>query len=287
MDKIKQFIKDNKGCPLTPAATKQLLVKFMEFMKDKLPDMIQKGGIAFDKQYIFVDDEVQVVDAIPEDYGGASYWFGTDGYLYIEQYYNGEQKSTIEIEYDDLNIKGIHFSQKATVWEVDDDFDSLGSFLEENASKLKAGDIIASFEDGYVGTIESYGELDSIYIRSLQEEIVVLYEYLYNDGWSLGTQTETPIGGTKLYKHIIVIDDTAQSTFTLITTQSSLDLEESFLTNLDSLFDAGILISINCAGTLSQLIYDYDYSQLLYFTESGISSISVEYDIVSDTVTPL
>lgn len=34
-DKIKKFLTDNKGCPLTPAATKQLFVKFLEFLVDE------------------------------------------------------------------------------------------------------------------------------------------------------------------------------------------------------------------------------------------------------------
>ena len=35
MNKIEQFIKKNKGCPLTPAATKQLLVKFIESLDEQ------------------------------------------------------------------------------------------------------------------------------------------------------------------------------------------------------------------------------------------------------------
>lgn len=35
MDKMKEFLLKNKGCPMTPAATKQLLVKFIEWLQEQ------------------------------------------------------------------------------------------------------------------------------------------------------------------------------------------------------------------------------------------------------------
>ena len=91
MDKIEEFIKKNKGCPLTPAATKQLLVKFMEFMGKELPGMISEGSGSSLKvgNYIYNEDNKLVyTEDFPEDYTGILYYFGDD-YFSITYYENG------------------------------------------------------------------------------------------------------------------------------------------------------------------------------------------------------
>lgn len=48
MDKLQQFISDNKSCPLTPMATKQLFIKFIEFLsKEGLGNLL---NITYDEQ---------------------------------------------------------------------------------------------------------------------------------------------------------------------------------------------------------------------------------------------
>lgn len=97
MDKIEQFIKKNKGCPLTPAATKQLLVKFMEFMGKELPGMISEGSGTSLKSgsYIYNEETTKYywVEDIPEDYTGNVLTFGDDNYITTQHYENGEPMS--------------------------------------------------------------------------------------------------------------------------------------------------------------------------------------------------
>lgn len=100
MDKIEEFIKNNKGCPMTPAATKQLLVKFMKFMGKELPGMISEGSGGSLKvgEYIFNQENYKFewVEELPDDYGGATIDFEDDG-IYLENYVDGNLESSITI----------------------------------------------------------------------------------------------------------------------------------------------------------------------------------------------
>ena len=109
MDKIEQFIKKNKGCPLTPAATKQLLDKFMEFMGKELPGMIsEEGGLKYGYYYFLYNPDRIVYggvegELIPEDYNGVCFEFLDDAF-YIARYVDGEEVAYVMIGGDHINI---------------------------------------------------------------------------------------------------------------------------------------------------------------------------------------
>lgn len=109
-DKIKKFLTDNKGCPLTPAATKQLFVKFLEFLVkegygEEL-EALKDGGLQYGR-YIYKSepDRFEFIGDIPvpDDYSGLVYTFYEDG-LSITQYNEGTQESDLYLTSNGITV---------------------------------------------------------------------------------------------------------------------------------------------------------------------------------------
>lgn len=102
MDKIEQFIKKNKGCPLTPAATKQLLTKFMEFLNTELPDMIEEGsGTSLKEGDYFYNEETgrfEWAELFPDKFTGFNLYIATD-VIGIYRFDDGVFTSGIDLSY--------------------------------------------------------------------------------------------------------------------------------------------------------------------------------------------
>lgn len=99
MDKMKEFLLKNKGCPMTPAATKQLLVKLIELLSEQEENPVIKiGQYIADENYNF-----KWVENIPENYSGNSLFIGDDGFYYIESYVDGNVVGSIEISMNGVN----------------------------------------------------------------------------------------------------------------------------------------------------------------------------------------
>lgn len=70
MDKLQQFISDNKSCPLTPMATKQLFIKFIEFLSKEGTQVLSKDGVVDFSQSDFVklpNDVIVPITAFEND----------------------------------------------------------------------------------------------------------------------------------------------------------------------------------------------------------------------------
>lgn len=161
--------------------------------------LIQENGIAFDKFYIFIDEKPQIVEDIPNDYSGLSFYFGSDEGLTISGYSHGERLYYNTFASDDIYVNDIFFSQKATVWDTDEDVDTLGDWLDSNYANIKAGDFIMCNGDiSFVRYISSSTLTLLVYDNDKTIDHVV-----YNNGesgWSYDT-TVSKSFGTKLYLH--------------------------------------------------------------------------------------
>jgi len=141
-DKIKKFLTDNKGCPLTPAATKQLFVKFLEFLVkegygEEL-EALKNGGLQYGS-YIYKDtpeEHFEFVEEIPADYSGLTYSFDTDG-LYIEYYEDGTQVNYVYISPNSITI-----------------------YTEGNSVSIEGNGINKVQPSALVGLTHSFNELD-------------------------------------------------------------------------------------------------------------------------------
>lgn len=95
-------------------------------------------------------------------------------------------------------------NNKATVWNISNtDPDGLATWLNNNDTKIKTGDILnlPQFED--VGII-SYKNNNDITIKIYNTDIILEESYRKQNGqWSLLEENEVSVGGTKLYRHII------------------------------------------------------------------------------------
>ena len=169
------------------------------------------------------------------------------------------------------------------------DPDGLANWLDENASKLKGGDLLY---------FPSWGTAKTMYVTNTQITLTdydndYIYDWIYmysdqDEEWFLDSQTETPIGGTKLYRHNIQFSDGNAINFS--STSSTIigdiaNIEDLFnsanANNLTYYDDAlGDIASILTIHSGEIIYYSQDNAQIKIINISSLSSFI-------DTVTPL
>ena len=106
MDKMKEFLLKNKGCPMTPAATIQLLVKFIEWLQEQgygeldVQEVISQLESPVIKYGHYIQDENRNyvwIEDIPEDYSGFTFFIADDGINDFSIYENGIMINSLEI----------------------------------------------------------------------------------------------------------------------------------------------------------------------------------------------
>lgn len=159
-DKIKKFLTDNKGCPLTPAATKQLFVKFLEFLVDEgygeeLESL--KNGYIKTGTYIVDDGDFIWVEDIPSNYSGHCIIIGDDGIMYLSTYTDGEL--TFELEFSSSGVSKVYPS---VLVGLTHSFNELDQALQDLVN-----DAIAEAGNGVVCTQVQWNAIKELLDKSL------------------------------------------------------------------------------------------------------------------------
>ena len=288
---IKKFLKDNKGCPLTVPAIKQLLVKFIELLSEKGELTKEEAAwVSQMKELISVDDDNAVLMQNVH----------IENTCYIESYLKLFSISSIQNEDEDSffpsltdqagkcvvvndDETGFEYVNKPTLLETDYDFESLPQSLLE---QVKIGDIIYSTDVQETAQVDDADE-NYVFIKRYNNDKVYIYVYTKESNvWSCEV-TETPIGGTKLYRHHLSFDNDTYA-FDIISWSS---------TPITSSFNAEV--GVSCLSiSLEQITikwsflpyyvdYDEDTTSLFVYEDGNSSSINIQVSSVTDTVTPL
>ena len=301
MSKIKKFIKDNKGAPLTVSAVKQLLVKFMELLSSGVGEVYGASSITELSDEMLsglkVGDCVQkktgnmkhayFVTYKEEEHGICLSYFAA-GYLETVSYdYTGGHwvyNSTDVVNVSEaLTEISSELSSKATVWKTEDDIEELSSDL---LNHVKTGDSIYSGITGNTAIVDDVNEYN-IYIKYYTDVEVQYITYAFNsidDVWEFTSSSIKQIGGTKLYKHELYFINTDESVYIISTKETPyvltdfinvIEIGKDYVSGFESL-----------NGYIAVMIeYDDTNPNNLTIYTTNTTTIYAGFD--SDTVTPL
>ena len=180
---IKKFLKDNKGCPLTVPAIKQLLVKFIELMSEQ-PELTEEemAWVSQMKELISIqeiDENHYIYFEYPFIMAITDILNNIDGELipYFPDLVNQAGKAVVVNE----DETGFEYQKVPRVWISNADFDVISSELLE---KLQVGDLI--YSSSYEGAAQvDFISTNLIYIKYYDVVNNILFTYTKEDDeWS-------------------------------------------------------------------------------------------------------
>ena len=291
---IKKFLKDNKGCPLTVPAIKQLLVKFIELLSKKGVVKDEVSNIReISKETL---DELQVGDIVQKITGNQKH-------AYMVTYKGDGAGEGICLTYCAAGyMETVSYDRSGTDWVYNST--DVFSLTEEEMSKLKNLLSKVSFDEHNLPSIYSLfvnhliidDEISLLDLTALVNfELEPLFPFENNAGKALVINNDEngveavslPSGGVVLYEHRISLSDNSEI---LIINNSS-----SQILNKQAIENSGFVSGVKCMfmngnyGNYGMVLF-LSAEEIKYY-ESDTSSI-VSYDltiptIVSDTVTQL
>lgn len=140
MDKMKEFLLKNKGCPMTPAATKQLLVKFIEWLQQQGVGEVSAEAMAWVNQmkslieYDSASDGIAAINGISIPSIDSLYDMEGNSYF---SYLMGKAGKVVKVNDDETG-----FSYESLIPQVDDKFFTnginLNTFTEDELRALQS-----------------------------------------------------------------------------------------------------------------------------------------------------
>lgn len=217
---IKKFLKDNKGCPLTVPAIKQLLVKFIELLSNKGVVKDEVSNIReLSKETL---DELQVGDIVQKVTGNQKHAYmvtykgeGTGEGICLTYCAAGYMET---VSYD-RDGTGWVYNSTDVFYLTEEEMAKLNSLLSKVHVNINEDNIEFLFENGVIFNSSLYiGDITSLKNNINDDEQLIPLEnnagkvFVVNETEDGLEAVSLPSGGTQLYKHEIEYEDGVSGT---------------------------------------------------------------------------